>query len=139
MDGHEAWTAHSRRMFVRSQGFQDTCEAIVEICLGRKVDMLKLLYDKLNELHTLWANTPHEHQFPRPLFKLGSGTGQDGLPFAPIVVALVWNTEKWPFASQKAHNWQVLGRCATVTVGAGKLRLHMEDTEDGLGNEDVSG
>jgi len=35
-----------------------------------QVDFLKLLYDKLNELHTTWANTAHEHQFPRPLFKV---------------------------------------------------------------------
>ncbi len=36
-----------------------------------QVDFLKLLYDKLNELHTLWANSVHEPQFPRPLFKVG--------------------------------------------------------------------
>jgi len=35
-----------------------------------QVDMLKLLYDKLSDLHTLFANTPHEHRFPRPLFKV---------------------------------------------------------------------
>lgn len=35
-----------------------------------QVDFLKLMYDKLVELHSLWANTPHEPQFPRPLFKV---------------------------------------------------------------------
>lgn len=35
-----------------------------------QVDFLKLLYDKLNELHGMWATTVHEPQFPRPLFKV---------------------------------------------------------------------
>lgn len=35
-----------------------------------QVDFLKLLYDKLTELHTSYADTPREAQFPRPLFKV---------------------------------------------------------------------
>jgi adenylate kinase len=39
-------------------------------CAARQVDFLKLLYDKLDELHGIFAHTPHRHQFPRPLFKV---------------------------------------------------------------------
>ncbi|GLI65551.1 hypothetical protein VaNZ11_009113 [Volvox africanus] len=35
-----------------------------------QVDFLKLLYDKLDELHGIFANTTHRSQFPRPLFKV---------------------------------------------------------------------
>eukprot|EP00798_Chlamydomonas_sp_ICE-L_P013833 gene13833-19754_t len=35
-----------------------------------QVDFLKLLNDKLTELHSIWANTAHEQQFPRPMFKV---------------------------------------------------------------------
>lgn len=31
---------------------------------------MKLLYDKLDELHGIFANTSHRNQFPRPLFKV---------------------------------------------------------------------
>lgn len=34
------------------------------------MDFLKLLYDKLDELHGIFANTTHRSQFPRPLFKV---------------------------------------------------------------------
>jgi adenylate kinase len=34
------------------------------------VDFLKLLYDKLDELHVAFASTTHRAQFPRPLFKV---------------------------------------------------------------------
>lgn len=34
------------------------------------MDFLKLLYDKLDELHGIFANTSHRNQFPRPLFKV---------------------------------------------------------------------
>lgn len=39
-------------------------------CILPQVDFVKLLNDKLSELHTVWAHTPHEAQFPRPLFKV---------------------------------------------------------------------
>ncbi|PNH12318.1 adenylate kinase, partial [Tetrabaena socialis] len=35
-----------------------------------QVDFLKLLYDKLDELHGIFTNTTHRNQFPRPLFKV---------------------------------------------------------------------
>lgn len=37
---------------------------------AQQVDFLKLLNDKLSDLHNTWANTLHEQQFPRPLFKV---------------------------------------------------------------------
>ncbi|MEW5303485.1 MAG: hypothetical protein WDW36_006171 [Sanguina aurantia] len=35
-----------------------------------QVDFLKLLGNKLTELHMLWASTSHRDRFPRPLFKV---------------------------------------------------------------------
>lgn len=35
-----------------------------------QVDFLKLLHDKLQELHVSFAHTQHRNQFPRPLFKV---------------------------------------------------------------------
>lgn len=38
-----------------------------------QVDFLKLLGNKLTELHMLWASTSHRDRFPRPLFKVCRG------------------------------------------------------------------
>lgn len=35
-----------------------------------QVDFLKLLHDKVQELHVSFAHTQHRNQFPRPLFKV---------------------------------------------------------------------
>mmetsp|Transcript_26912 Transcript_26912/g.58761 ORF Transcript_26912/g.58761 Transcript_26912/m.58761 type:complete len:585 (+) Transcript_26912:197-1951(+) len=37
---------------------------------SQQVDFLKLLYDKLSDLHVQYADSPHEAQFPRPLIKV---------------------------------------------------------------------
>ena len=40
------------------------------LCFALQVDFLKLLYDKLLELHLKHADTPEERHFPRPSFKV---------------------------------------------------------------------
>lgn len=40
------------------------------------MDFLKLLYDKLLELHLKHADTPEERHFPRPSFKVQIYAGQ---------------------------------------------------------------
>lgn len=47
-----------------------TCRAISVYLASGQVDFLKLLYDKLLELHLKHADTPEERHFPRPSFKV---------------------------------------------------------------------
>jgi adenylate kinase len=35
-----------------------------------QVDFVKLLHDKLADLHYQYLNTPLEHHFPRPIFRI---------------------------------------------------------------------
>lgn len=47
-----------------------------------QVEILKLLFDKMQELHVKHADTPDEWRFPRPSFKVPlSFLALDSLPF----------------------------------------------------------
>ena len=56
------------RVATRTGASHKCMEAVA--CAVPQVDFLKLLYDKCMELHSIWAKTPHEAHFPRPLFKV---------------------------------------------------------------------
>lgn len=45
-----------------------------------QVDVLKMLYDKMMQLHLSNAGTLHEWRFPRPSFKVGH----------PVLLAIAW-------------------------------------------------
>lgn len=67
-----------------------------------QVDFLKLLYDKLDELHGIFAHTSHRNQFPRPLFKVREDTR---------VIACVCCTEQGRGAGAGG------GHCANMPCG----------------------
>lgn len=60
-----------------AQNCETPCAHITVLSIPQ-VDFLKLLNDKLSDLHTVWANTQYEAQFPRPLFKVSAHWGQLG-------------------------------------------------------------